>query len=58
MGEASRRNRESQSAQPGDIHARIASEAATLRTSGPTRVQDAHVTPALSALLDSARVAL
>ena len=41
-----------------DIHARIASEAASLRTAGPTQIQDASWTPALSGLLDSARVAL
>lgn len=49
---------DSKSAPADDIHARIASEAATLCTTGPTRVQDANVTPALSSLLDSARVAL
>ena len=58
MEKAERCNSNSDSTQAGDIHARIASEAATLRTAGPTQIQDASLTPALSALLDSARAAL
>lgn len=45
-------------AQPGDIHARIASEAAQLRNAAFTGFQGADATPALSAMLDSARTAL
>lgn len=42
----------------GDIHARIALEAASLRNLKRPCFQDANVTPALSALMDSARTAL
>lgn len=58
MGEASRRKREAQPAQPGDIHDCIAKEAAKLRNAARAGVQDASLTPALSALLDGARSAL
>ena len=58
MGKAARRKREPQSAQPGDIHARIAGEAAQLRSATRLCFQDADATPALSALLDSARTAV
>lgn len=41
----------------GDIHTRIANEAAKLRSAPRRGVQDASKTPALCALLDSAREA-
>jgi len=47
-----------QAAQAGDVHVRIASEAGQLRKAARTGFQDAGATPALSALLDSARTAL
>lgn len=53
MGEAARRKRE-QAAQGGDIHARIASEAARCRNAPRPGVQDADELPALKGLLDSA----
>ena len=58
MDKAEKRNSNSDCAQAEDSHARSASEAATLRTAGPTQIQDASWTPALSELVDSARVAL
>lgn len=45
-------------AQPGDVHARIALEAATLRKSAHAGFRDPKATPALSALMDSAGTAL
>ncbi|MEI7516832.1 MAG: hypothetical protein WCK81_15705 [Betaproteobacteria bacterium] len=45
-------------AQAGDIHAHIESEAGQLRKAARTGFQDASATPALSAMLDSARMAL
>lgn len=47
-----------QAGQAGDIHARIAFEAASLRNLSLAHIQDASATPALSAMLDSARTAL
>ena len=47
-----------QTTQAGDIHARIALEAASLRNLNRPCFQDAAATPALSAMLDSARTAL
>lgn len=47
-----------QAVQSGDIHARIAKEAADLRNAEQSGIQRAEATPALSALLDSARSAL
>jgi hypothetical protein len=47
-----------QATPPGDIHARIALEAASLRNLERPCFQDADATPALSAMLDSARTAL
>ena len=58
MGKAAKRNSNSNSAQSEDIHARIANEVAQLRNAAHTSIQDAKATPALSALLDSARAAL
>ena len=58
MGKAAKRKREPQAAQPGDIHARIAGEAAQLRGAARLCFQDAGATPALSAMLDSARTAV
>lgn len=58
IGKPAKRKREPQSAQSGDIHARIAAEAAQLRGVARLRFQDAGATPALSAMLDSARTAL
>ena len=58
MGKTARRKREPQFAQSGDIHARIAVEAAQLRGAARLCFQDAGETPALSAMLDSARTAL
>ena len=57
MGKAARRKREP-AAQGGDIRARIANEAAQVRNAARAGIQDAKETPALSALLDSARKAL
>ncbi len=58
MGQAAKRKRKPLATQPGDIHSRIASEAAQLRNAVRASIQDAGATPALSALLDSARKAL
>ena len=58
MGKATKRNSDSNAVQAGDIHARIAKEALQLRSAAHTGIQDAKATPALSALLDSARAAL
>lgn len=58
MDKAAKCKREAQPAQSGDIHDRIAKEAAQLRNAARAGVQDAGLTPALSALLDSARSAL
>ena len=58
MAKASKLNSNSESAQAGDIHARIANEAAQLRKAARRSIEDASKTPALSALLDSARHAL
>ena len=59
MGKPAKRKREpNQHSQSGDIHARIAEEAAQLRGAARLRFQDAGATPALSAMLDSARTAL
>lgn len=58
MGKAAKRKYEPQAAQPGDIHARITGEAAQLRGAARLCFQDAGATPALSAMLDSARTAL
>lgn len=49
---------EPQSAQPGDVHARIALEAASIRNLNRNCFQGADATPALAAMLDSARTAL
>lgn len=57
MGKASRRKRD-QTAQAGDVHARIASEAAECRNAPRPGVRDANDLPALNSLLDSARAAL
>lgn len=57
MGKAARSKRD-QAAQAGDIHARIASEAAQCRNNPRPGVRDAEELPALNGLLDSARAAL
>ena len=57
MGKAARIKRD-QAAQAGDIHARIASEAAQCRNNPRPGVRDAEELPALNGLLDSARAAL
>ena len=56
MGDA--RRKRDQAAQAGDIHARIASEAAQVRNAPRPGVRDADELPALNGLLDSARAAL
>lgn len=57
MGKASRR-KPAQTAQGGDVHARIIAEAAACRNAPRLGVRDADELPALSSLMDSARAAL
>lgn len=58
MSKSAKRKRNSKAAPSVDIHARIAKEAAQVRNASPAGTQDASATPALGALLDSARKAL
>jgi hypothetical protein len=57
MSKASQRKR-GQTTQGGDVHARIASEAAQCRNAPRPGVRNADELPALNSLLDSARAAL
>jgi hypothetical protein len=57
MGKAARRKRDSRSALPGAVHDRIQSEAAAAREAPAFAFRDADDTPALAALLESAREA-
>lgn len=58
MDKAANRKRETRPAPSGDIHSQISKEATKLRNAARNGIQEASLTPALSALLDSARSAI
>lgn len=57
MGKGARRKREPQAAQPVGVHERIQAEAREMREAPAFCLADADETPALAALLESAREA-
>lgn len=57
MGKGARRKREHQAARPEGVHERIQAEAREMREAPAFTLADADETPALAALLESAREA-